>query len=242
MIRRRGQTRSNHERWLISYADFITLLFAFFVVLYATAQIDRKKVGMLSESIQQGFQEMGMFGAGGETEHTGTGHVPLRLAATEDVGLREIQNELGNSLTREVARGEVVVQMTRDGLVVSLREVGFFDSGSAQLRVQAADAFNRVANVLRRNARKIRVEGHTDDVPIHNRRFQSNWELSTARATEVVRVLITEYGYAPELLSASGYAEFHPSMTNQTEYGRQANRRVDIVILSNVHGLTVDGR
>jgi chemotaxis protein MotB len=116
-------------------------------------------------------------------------------------------------------------------LVLSLREAGFFDTGSALLRPDAVPAFDAMANVLNEQPHFFRIEGHTDNVPIHNERFASNWELSTARATEIVRLLVTKYGFQPETLSAAGYAEFHPATDNATEDGRRTNRRVDVVVL-----------
>jgi chemotaxis protein MotB len=238
VIRRRKPVHANHERWLVSYADFITLLFAFFVVLYASAQIDKKKVGMLSESIQYAFQDMGVFGQASKENSPGPSHVMTPSIDPDKRELNRIQSELGRALDDEIKRREVFVHMEREGLVISLRELGFFDTGSAELRPESRNAFGRVVGVLETNPRMLRVEGHTDNVPIHNRNFKSNWELSTARATEVVRVLVTEYGYAADKLSASGYGEFHPNADNGTETGRQANRRVDIVVLSAPHDFT----
>jgi chemotaxis protein MotB len=121
--------------------------------------------------------------------------------------------------------------MEPDGLVISLREVGFFDSGSADIKANSLTAFTRMANLLAQNEYRIRIEGHTDNVPIHNQRFADNWELSTARATEMIRLLITKYNFPAERLSAAGYAEFHPVADNRTDTGRAQNRRLDIVIL-----------
>lgn len=118
-----------------------------------------------------------------------------------------------------------------DGLVISLREAGFFESGGVLMKPGSQSAFDRIAGLLRQKDCRLRIEGHTDDVPIHNEQFSSNWELSTSRATEVVRVLILRDGYSPDRLSAAGYAEYHPVASNSTAEGRGMNRRVDIVIL-----------
>jgi len=115
--------------------------------------------------------------------------------------------------------------------VVSLRELGFFDSGSAGIQAHSQAAFSRMAALLVQRSYRIRIEGHTDNVPIHNSQYSSNWELSTARATEMVRLLVTRYEMSPQQLSAAGYAEFHPAARNDTENGRAQNRRVDVVIL-----------
>ena len=119
-----------------------------------------------------------------------------------------------------------------DGLVISLREAGFFESGSAQMKQASAPAFDRIAALLRKRKCRLRIEGHTDNIPIHNAKFSSNWELSTSRATEIVRLLIVRDGFDAYHLSAAGYAEYHPAATNGTAEGRGQNRRVDIVILS----------
>src|ERR1700686_3620503 len=119
-----------------------------------------------------------------------------------------------------------------DGLVISLREAGFFESGSAKMKTASQPAFDRIASMLRAGDYRLRIEGHTDNAPIHNSQFASNWELSTSRATEIVRLLIVRDGFVADRLSAAGYAEFHPVSSNRTAEGRGANRRVDIIILS----------
>ncbi len=143
-----------------------------------------------------------------------------------------IRAELEKALAAEIKRNEVALRMEPDGLVVSLREAGFFDSGSATIKPGAEAAFARVALILEEHSCAVRIEGHTDTVPIHTAQFASNWELSTARATEIVKVLIENHGVSPERLSAAGYAEFHPVASNDSAKGRQLNRRVDVVILA----------
>ena len=259
MIRRRRKpAHANHERWLVSYADFITLLFAFFVVLYASAQVDQRKVGRLALAIQVAFQELGVFPAS-------TTQIPLNanepmpfstvqiienaqhttelgriapnpnaaLASESDEGeLSNLQNELEQALQREIKLRSVAVHREPEGLVISLREFGFFDSGSAALKPSAMPALDRIASILALRTCGLRIEGHTDNVPIHTAQINSNWELSTARSTELVRLLIQRYGFAPERLSAAGYAQYHPIASNDTAQGRAQNRRVDLVILA----------
>jgi len=256
--RKRIRSRSNHERWLVSYADFITLLFAFFVLLYSSSQVDKKKVGKLALAIQVAFQEMGVF----ETSST---RVPVefdnpmpfntvqsvesvqrdgnlaQIAAhdtdalgsggTENGDLSALQHELESTLALEISRQEISMRREPDGLVISLREVGFFESGSGQMKQESQAAFDRIAELLRKRNCRLRIEGHTDNVPIHTTQFPSNWELSTSRATEIVRLLIVRDGFDASHLSAAGYAEYHPVATNSTLQGRSMNRRVDIVIL-----------
>ena len=256
--RKRGRSHANHERWLVSYADFITLLFAFFVVLYASSQVDKKKVGRLAMAIQVAFQEMGVF----ESSST---KVPVDLedpmpfntvqsieniertaslaqivshpkdalgTGREDGDVAELQHELEKTLGLEIANHEISLRREPDGLVISLREAGFFESGSGQMKQSAQSAFDRIASFLQERKCRLRIEGHTDNVPIHNVQFASNWELSTTRATEVVRLLIVKNGFNPDHLSAAGYAQYRPIATNSTPEGRAMNRRVDIVILS----------
>jgi chemotaxis protein MotB len=152
--------------------------------------------------------------------------------ATESGGVvADLQQELQKALAPEIFKKDVSLRTQPDGLVISLREVGFFDSGSAELRATAMPAFQRIAQVLLERPYQIRIEGHTDNVAIHTAKFASNWELSTARAIEVIRLLISDMRFPPERLSAGGYGEFHPVASNATEQGRSQNRRVDIVIL-----------
>jgi chemotaxis protein MotB len=153
------------------------------------------------------------------------------LGASENGDLSSLRQELEDALAPEIKRNEVAVTVGPDGLVVSLREIGFFDSASAQIRTSSLSAFSRIAWLLADRKYRVRIEGHTDNKPIHNAKFNDNWELSTARATELVRLLIVKYGFAPERLSAAGYAEYHPVVDNASAEGRAQNRRVDLVIL-----------
>ena len=256
--RKRHEEHANHERWLVSYADFITLLFAFFVVLYSSSQVDKRRVGQLSLAIQVAFQKMGFFeSSNSKIPLSTTEPMPFQdvqavenVVRTQDLqrfvqpgegtlsgmvvpgDIRDIQSELEKALAPEIKRHVVEVKPRREGLVISLREIGFFDSGSATLRRSSRDSIERLATVLLHRRETLRIEGHTDNVPIHTNQFASNWELSTARATELIKVFIVEYKMAPERLAAAGYAEYHPTDTNGTPEGRMHNRRVDIVILN----------
>ena len=234
MRRRRGieRRRPSHDRWLVSYADFITLLFAFFVVMYSAAQLDKRRAGKLATAIQTAFQqygslppkpaEVGGLSARGDSSDLAVGN-------REDE-FRRLHGQVQQALSREIAAGDVAVRETPEGLVISLREVGFFESGSAEIRASSLPAFERLANLLGESGSDIRIEGHTDNVPIHNSRFASNWDLSTARATATIRLLIVNYGFDPERLTAAGYAEYRPIATNITPEGRAMNRRVDVVV------------
>jgi chemotaxis protein MotB len=256
--RKKSVSHASHERWLVSYADFITLLFAFFVVLYASSQTDQRKIGKLALAIQVAFQELGVFQAS-------TTHVPMnqaepmpfsnaQLIDTMDrttalgkitpgvppssptlPGMENrfrLKKELEKALAPELRRKEIEFRDSPDGMILSLNEMGFYDPGSDAIRHESEGALARVAEVLIHHPNRLRIEGHTDTVPIHTARFPSNWELSTARASGLVRIFITRFDFAPERLSAAGYAEYHPIRSNETAEGRSQNRRVDIVILS----------
>lgn len=214
-------------------------------------------MGHLALAIQVAFQELGVFSAS-NTQIPIDAKDPLpfstvqaienneRVAAmgrivsppsgqlsgaNENGDLNSLRKELQRALAPEISRREVALRTVPDGLVVSLREIGFFDSGSADIKSSSQPAFGRIVALLAQRNFRIRIEGHTDDVPIHNSRFDSNWELSTARATQLVRLLMTKYELAPERLSAAGYAAYHPVAANRTAEGRAQNRRVDLVIL-----------
>jgi len=218
---------TSHDRWLVSYADFITLLFAFFVVMYSAAQLDKRRAGQLATAIQTAFLQKGSLppnpsDAGGAAKSSDT---PIG----DEQQQAALKNQIEQILATEIANGDIAVRNSREGLVISLREVGFFDTGSDQIKASSTLVFRQLAEILRQNQSNIRVEGHTDNVPIHNARFSSNWDLSTARATATVRLLIRDQ-VDPARLSAAGYAEYHPTASNDTADGRAKNRRVDIVI------------
>jgi chemotaxis protein MotB len=235
-----------HDRWLVSYADFITLLFGFFVVLYAFARADQKKQAQLPIAIDAAFKSLsaypayafrpgkGQSGNGSGNSGDGATLVMYQDALTPAVAkddLNRIRHDLEQGLSGQIAQHTVVIKMGRDGLVISLREAGFFASGSATPRPETVAALRKVATTLAGTPYDLRVEGHTDTVPIHNAQFDSNWELSSARATRIGRLLLDIGAVPPGRLSAAGYAEYHPVDSNDTAEGRANNRRVDLVIL-----------
>jgi chemotaxis protein MotB len=165
--------------------------------------------------------------------------VPVNIVMGEDVlapararaNLDRIRRELTQTLSNQVAGHTVSIQMGRDGLVISLREAGFFSSGSAAPRAETLPILRQIADSLASTPYDLRIEGHTDNIPIHTAEFDSNWELSTARAMRIGRIFLDERLVAPERLSAAGYAEFHPVASNDTAEGRAENRRVDLVVM-----------
>jgi chemotaxis protein MotB len=237
----------SQERWLVSYADFITLLFAFFVVLYSASKADQKKQAQVAASIDSAFQSLGIFAdAKRRPDKANTGAdatdkpvIPMNIVMGEDVlaparvkeNLEQIHRELQQTLSNQIAKHTVSIKMGRDGLVISLREAGFFKSGSATPRPETLDTLRQVAASLSRTPYDLRIEGHTDNIPIHTAEFDSNWELSAGRATRIARLFLDLKTMPPERLSAAGYSEFHPVASNSTADGRAENRRVDLVIL-----------
>jgi chemotaxis protein MotB len=163
-------------------------------------------------------------------------------SAGEAQSLQEAEAAIEKALRPEIKKREVTMRMGHEGLVVSLKEMGFFGSGSSAVRPDSLDAISRLAEVLKQRKENLRIEGHTDNIPIHNLHFASNWELSTARATEMIRLLITQYGLPASHLSAAGYGEFHPAGTNKTAEGRAQNRRLDIVVLTPFPGAIEDSQ
>jgi chemotaxis protein MotB len=230
----------NHERWLVSYADFITLLFAFFVVLFAAGQSNKIKQKALASAMQSAFKSPGIF-----DQHSTTPGLSAGLGGTQANSARPIslpsptvekvtEDRVTEVIHREIARqklseGAITMHLSDDGLVISLREAGFFASGSADVRPAAAEALAELAASLPDQA--IHVEGHTDNVPIHTAQFATNWELSTARAATITRIILAAKVVSPSLISATGFAEFQPAADNATEDGRMKNRRVDIILL-----------
>jgi chemotaxis protein MotB len=247
MSRRTPRARVSQDRWLVSYADFITLLFGFFVVLYAFAKADQKKQVEVAESIDVAFRTLGIFSdasrrpLGNSTTASGTDKaaIPMNIVMGEDVlsparvkdDLEQVRRELEQTLSNQVAQHTVSIQMGRDGLVISLREAGFFNSGSASPKPETLGTLRQIATSLGRTPYDLRVEGHTDNVPIHTEQFDSNWELSSARATRIARLFLEMKSMPAERISAAGYAEFHPVASNETADGRAENRRVDLVVL-----------
>jgi chemotaxis protein MotB len=243
MIRERRKGNISRDRWMVSYADFMTLLFALFVVLYAFAKADQKKQTQVSEAIDKAFQVLGAF-SGAAHQQAGSagaekGAIPMNIVMGEDVmsparvkdDLSHIRRDLEQRLSNQVATHTVSIQMGRDGLVISLREAGFFNSGAAMPKPEALPTLRQIAASISRTPYDLRIEGHTDNIPIHTPEFDSNWELSSARATRIARLFLDLKALPPERISAAGYAEFHPVAGNDTAEGRARNRRVDLVVL-----------
>jgi len=229
----------SHERWLVSYADFMTLLFAVFVVLFAFSRY-HSSIHTVSTAIHSGFDALsaapgasGMSQASADEARIAPPHTNVSVTGPQlhfDTGelSKELQGVLGDSISKQ----EIVMQQTPDGLVISLRELGFFNSGQAQLLPGAAEKLKSTAKVLMQHGLQVRVEGHSDDVPIHNAMFNSNWELSSARAMSVLSLLVNDGGFPETSISVAGYGEHRPVASNETPDGRKQNRRVDLVVIA----------
>jgi len=250
--KKKHEKEPNHERWLVSYADFITLLFAVFVVLYAMGQQDKKKVEQVMQSLRESFGFTTIQGSAARPTVINSSDIRIIPTITPDLlnkgrsqgqkmggkaraeekDFRAIKAAMEAYLVKQGAQDKVSVGITRRGLVVSLKEAGFFDSGSAIVRESAYPLLAKVAESLAGYSNAVRVEGHTDTVPINSALFPSNWELSTARATNIVHFLTKSYDFEPGAISAAGFGEYRPIDDNATSEGRSRNRRVDIVLLS----------
>jgi chemotaxis protein MotB len=226
MIRPRpSQTRGGHDRWLLSYADLVTLLLALFTTLYAASTIDAQKLAPLSTSIHEAFDTP-------QAAATASAAVvpPVTVVAANTPPV-DLQSRLAQDLADAIKLDRVRMHRDARGLILSLPEEAAFGVASASVSGEARQMIDRIAAAVAPTPNAIRVEGHTDDVPIRTSRYTSNWELSTARASAVVEYLVRSSTLAPERLSAAGYGEFHPRVANDTPENRAANRRIDIVIL-----------
>lgn len=232
-IRRRRRDRGtgpSKDRWVIPYADFVTLLFAFFTALYAVTSSDPGKLPTVAASMREAVSGgKGVLGGDKPLEPVDglSPSTPVSGAPPENIRAA-LERELRDDL---LARRLELIE-DRRGLVIAIPEAFSFGNGSADLSLQAQELMARVGQVLKTAPNGVRVEGHTDNTPIRTTQFASNWELSTARATRVVEFFVSSAGLPADRLSAAGYSEFHPRGDNATAEGRTRNRRVDVVILN----------
>jgi chemotaxis protein MotB len=248
--RRKTDSHANHERWLVSYADFITLLFAFFVVMFASAQADHSNAARVSESVRKALEEgqvkvvMAAI-LGGAKDEKGKGNAMMMGPGGAQPAVRPLPapdlagslDSLRAALKLEIEKGQIRISMDPRGLVISLRESGFFASGDDAVYPGTYSSIEKIARAIAALPSQVRLEGHTDAVPIHNSRFRNNWELSAARSIAMLELLSVRFDIAPERMAIAGYADTVPVESNDTEQGRAHNRRVDIVIL-NEQGLS----
>jgi chemotaxis protein MotB len=240
----------NHDRWLVSYADFITLLFAFFVVMFASSNQDKAKAQQVSDSVRQameGDHVVAKIAAvlGGTVNDNGQGNAMRKgpggvqkadkESLPQDPTVAELipsMEFLSRELEAEIHAGKLKLSLEPRGLVVSLPQATYFPSGEDTVAAETYSSIAKVAGVVRKLSNPVRVEGHTDSIPIHTPRFRSNWELSAARSIAVAELLAAHFDIPRERLAIAGYGEYAPIDSNLTAEGRARNRRVDLVILS----------
>jgi chemotaxis protein MotB len=228
----RSIERSGRDRWLISYADLVTLLLACFTTAYAASHVPQPEAP--AEARTSGAPMVAVDAGDDATRATQAADPPAPVSV-DGLAPNPGAARTGSVLEAGVARaiGTHPIEITSDvrGLVISMPDSAAFSSGSADLTPDAKAFLVALAGELRLTAARVRVEGHTDDVPISTGRYQSNWELSTARASAVVVFLVSATALAPERLSAAGYGQFHPRVPNDTPERRVRNRRVDLVVI-----------
>lgn len=242
--RSRPEESENHERWMVSYADFITLLFAFFVVMYAVSSVNEGKYRVLSTALVNAFQSSSGK-SGGTIALITPGALPVQTKANPDpeqptVQEKQIKRERMKNVAKDilaalaplVRQGKVKLLETSRGVTIEINDSVLFAPGQARLEPASMSAMQAVAQVLADTDFPITIEGHTDNIPINTPAFPSNWELSAVRATTVLR-LFNESGVSAERLTAIGYGDTRPVESNLSSEGRAINRRVSILIDSN---------
>jgi chemotaxis protein MotB len=238
----------NHERWMVSYADFITLMFAFFVVMFATSQTDKAHAQQVSDSVKQALDKGGVAAAvheilGGTVDDKGKGNAQMKgpggsekaKVAPERAILAELLPSLqylNKELQAEIHDGKIEMHLEPRGLVLSLRQATFFPSGGDTIDPKTYPIVEKIAQTMRELPNSVRLEGHTDSVPIHTARFHSNWELSAARSIGMMELLSDRFEIPRQRMAIAGYADTAPLDSNDTQEGRAHNRRVDVVILN----------
>lgn len=230
-MKRKREEEDNTDRWVVSYADFITLLFAFFTTMYAISHVDLGKLERFAGSMRTAFKANGA-----ERIITIEGIKPV------DYGIFEIEKELKTAMDKFDKIEGITTVVDERGVRLILSESVLFDSGSAMLKDKAKEILSQVVPVIKRVKNHISIEGHTDNIPIKNARYPSNWELSVARAMSVLVYIVDAHKVDPPRLSASGYGEWRPVASNLIPEGRAKNRRVEIIFEAQRNGKDTDNR
>ncbi|SPD75219.1 OmpA/MotB domain protein [uncultured Desulfobacterium sp.] len=229
MARRiRRDDKKNLDRWLLTYADLITLLLAFFVVMYSLSRVDAKKFGKIQEALS------GILNGGPAAISEGKKAIPLPDSgdALNFVKLQSVGEAIKEG-AKEVEKDTLInTEIAERGLIIHIMEQALFKSGSAELGPEARVVLDLMARKLKDMSNHIRIEGHTDNHPIHTAKYPSNWELSSDRSTQVLRYLTETHNFDPRKMSALGFGEFRPIADNDADDNRAKNRRVDIVVLT----------
>ncbi len=231
-MKKREEKEANNERWLLTYSDLITLLMIFFVVLYAGSNINASKYKALSDSFKValggGKSIIGNDNSPDISENT----PPINTKVSEEKSFENLKKSVDNYIENSNLKFNVSTAIEERGLVISLKDSLIFDSGKANIKPESKVKLVELGRILSGMDNYMRVEGHTDNIPINNNEFKSNWQLSVIRATNVTEMLIDKCNISPKRLSAVGYGEYRPIGDNKTEQGRSKNRRVDLIILS----------
>jgi chemotaxis protein MotB len=244
--KRQHPEHENHERWLVSYADFITLMFAFFVVMFASSQTDKARAQRVSDSVKDALDKGGVAAAvheilGGTVDEKGKGNAQMKgpggsqKVSAQPAVLAELlpsMQYLNKELQAEINDGKIEMHLEPRGLVLSLRQAAFFPSGEDTIDPKTYPIVEKIAQTIRALHNSVRLEGHTDSVPIHTARFHSNWELSAARSIAMMELLSERFEIPRQRMAIAGYADTAPVDSNDTQEGRAHNRRVDVVILN----------
>jgi chemotaxis protein MotB len=255
MARAKKQVKQNHERWLVSYADLVTLLFAFFVVMFASTQTDHSRAREISEGVKEALKTGGaapkiLAILGGTLEDKGRGNAMLQGPAIEsphkenEQPLKDLAAAaalLREGLQKEIKSGTVDVRVEERGVIIGLNSAVFFSTGDDTINPAVYPTLKVVSDVINRLPNAIRFEGHTDSVPINTKRFPSNWELSASRSIAMLRLFNERFHVDEERMAIVGYGDTASIESNKTEQGRRRNRRVDIVIVSQM-GLSAEAR
>jgi len=229
--RKSEDERENLERWLITYADLITLLLAFFIMMYTFSKQDAHTHQEVAEHLKAIFKgESSVVKEGGATGQKEANASPGSAGTGREIEA-ELESQIAAMADANDEGHKISVFRDERGIVIRIMDRAFFDEGKAELKETAKSALRKIVPILEKSKNHVRIEGHTDDVPINTAEFTSNWELSTRRATEVVRYLIEKYGFLPHRISASGYAEYRPVAPNDTQQNRALNRRIEIILL-----------
>ena len=233
-MKKKHEEHENHERWLVSYADFITLLFAFFVVMYSVSSVNEGKYRVLSNSLVQSFSSSKAVG--------NPTVLDLPIAKSREIVVKEKPDaksqarsylKVANAITTAKVPQGVKVTSSDRGLSIRIKDDALFHSGSASMNPKVQEFLDLVAGLIKDLPNMIAVEGHTDNQSIRTADFPSNWDLSTARANTLVRYLIDSHHLASNRFSSTGYAGTRPIESNDTQEGRSSNRRVELVVLRN---------
>ena len=250
MRKRKEEKEGNGERWLLTYSDLVTLLMAFFIVMYASSSINTSKFEKVAQSLRQGFNSGTGKSIIGNMDAVSIKSTPSYIDAqsaqqqndnssqTEQNKLAEVKKLIDNYIKQNGMVGSVGTQIEEKGLVVSFQEASFFDSGKADIKSEFSGRIVAIGSMLNTIDNFIRVEGDTDNVPIKTSQYQDNLALSSDRASNVVRLLENQSHIAPARLASTGYGENRPTSPNNTEAGRAKNRRVDIVVIDSKYSAT----